>query len=143
MLPQFFPEHPVLCIERCNPEPSLVGNVLSYSACLEEVSVIRQFCVLKISFLDFFFLFWPPHGIWNSQVPRPGIRSGLQCQILNPSCQARDRTCIPAFQRDTASPVAPQQKFLKILFLSEMFREPSFLSAVVTRLVTEAVLVPW
>ena len=39
-------------------------------------------------FLSFFF-FWPPHSIWSSL---QGSEPQLQCQILNPLFQARDRT---------------------------------------------------
>ena len=53
----------------------------------------------------FFFLFWPPRGIWSSG---PGTRSEQQLrpklqlwqrQILNPLCRAGDQTYVPALPR--------------------------------------------
>ena len=53
----------------------------------------------------FFFLSWPPHGIWNSWA-RDQIRLQLQpkpqaqqWRILHPLCWVRDRTCVPALPR--------------------------------------------
>ena len=52
-----------------------------------------------VGFLGFFlfcfvlFCFWPPCNIWSHQV-----RDQSHGRILNPLCQARYRTCVPALQ---------------------------------------------
>ena len=80
----------------------------------------KTFC----QFLEQFHSFLGPPSAYG--VPQPGIRCELQvpprlwqCQILNPLCWARDRTCDPVLPRRCRSPLHHSRdsilsKFLKI-----------------------------
>ena len=81
------------------------------SAVRQSYSVIHIHTSILFQILEIFFFFWPSHSIWSSQ---PGIIFELQlwpkqllrqCQILNPLCQASDRTLVSVLQ-NTTNPIA-------------------------------------
>ena len=82
----------------------------------------------RISFFFFPFLFWLLSSIQSSWArdhmdPQLWLMLQLwQCQILNPLCWARDRTCIPVLQRCCQSHYATTgtPKFFSFLWLKNI-----------------------